>query len=93
MKKEQIENNNQNNNQNVVYVTVVNQGYECVDSINYGLAALLSFFIPGLGQIYKGQLLNGICWFFFVILGYGLIVPGIILHICCVVGANSPKNK
>lgn len=53
-----------------------------------GLAAFLSFLIPGLGQLYKGQVLNGIVWFIFVVFGYAaFIVPGLILHILCIVGA------
>jgi TM2 domain-containing membrane protein YozV len=55
-----------------------------------GLAAVLSFFLPGLGQLYKGQILNGIVWFFFVILGYAaLILPGLLLHLFCIIGAAS----
>jgi hypothetical protein len=55
-----------------------------------GLAALLSFFIPGLGQLYKGQILNGIVWFFMVGFGYmALILPGLVLHFFCVLGALS----
>jgi TM2 domain-containing membrane protein YozV len=55
-----------------------------------GLAAVLSFLLPGLGQLYKGQIINGICWFLFVGLGYAaLIVPGLILAFCCVLGALS----
>lgn len=55
-----------------------------------GLAAVLSFFMPGLGQLYKGQILNGIVWFFVVGLGYvALIVPGLVLHLFCVLGALS----
>ena len=55
-----------------------------------GLAALLSFFLPGLGQLYKGQLINGIVWFVFVSMGYvALVVPGLILHFFCVLGALS----
>ena len=34
-----------------------------------GLAAVLSFFIPGLGQIYNGAFLRGIFWL--------IITPGI----------------
>jgi TM2 domain-containing membrane protein YozV len=57
---------------------------------NPAVAALLSLFFPGLGQIYKGQLLNGLAWIFFVTLGYiCFIVPGLVLHLCCVVGAAS----
>jgi TM2 domain-containing membrane protein YozV len=55
-----------------------------------GIAAVLSFFIPGLGQLYKGQILNGIAWFLFVLIGYAaLIVPGLILHVFCIIGALS----
>lgn len=52
------------------------------------VAALLSFIIPGLGQMYKGQIFNGIAWFVVVIVGYALlVVPGIILHLICILGA------
>jgi TM2 domain-containing membrane protein YozV len=55
-----------------------------------GLAAVLSFFVPGLGQLYKGQILNGIVWFFMVGLGYvALILPGLVLHLLCIIGAAS----
>ena len=54
------------------------------------LAAVLSFFLPGLGQLYKGQIINGIIWFFMVMCGYAaLILPGLILHFFCVLGALS----
>jgi hypothetical protein len=35
-----------------------------------GVAMILSLFIPGLGQIYKGQLFNGFLWSFLVLVGY-----------------------
>lgn len=55
-----------------------------------GLAAVLSFFVPGLGQLYKGQIVNGIVWFFLVGLGYlALVLPGLVLHFFCVLGALS----
>jgi TM2 domain-containing membrane protein YozV len=55
-----------------------------------GLAAVLSFFVPGLGQLYKGQILNGIVWFFMVGFGYmALILPGLLLHLFCIIGAAS----
>lgn len=55
-----------------------------------GIAAICSFFIPGLGQIYKGQVLNGLCWLVLVLLGYVFfIVPGLILHALCLLGAAS----
>lgn len=55
-----------------------------------GLAAVLSFLVPGLGQLYKGQILNAIMWFFLVGIGYlALILPGLVLHFFCILGALS----
>lgn len=72
------------------------------DSINphpeqkYGFPALLSFFIPGLGQMVKGQILRGVLIFFGTIIGYMfLVIPGIIIHIWQIVDAynnNVPKK-
>ena len=54
------------------------------------VTAVLSFCVPGLGQLYKGQIINGIVWFFAVGLGYAaLILPGLLLHFFCIVGAAS----
>ena len=36
---------------------------------NPGIAAVLSFFIPGVGQIYNGKILRGIFWL--------IVTPGI----------------
>lgn len=56
---------------------------------NAGVAMLLSFLIPGLGQMYKGQVINGLAWLVAVIVGYVFfIIPGLILHLCCIVGAG-----
>jgi TM2 domain-containing membrane protein YozV len=69
-------------------VVVINQ--PPVQRWSPGLAAVLSFFLPGLGQLYKGQIINGIIWFFMVMCGYAaLIVPGLVLHFFCVLGALS----
>ncbi|MFM7242926.1 MAG: GYF domain-containing protein [Planctomycetaceae bacterium] len=55
-----------------------------------GLAAVLSFLLPGLGQVYKGQVINGLVWFVLVGLGYlALVLPGLVLHFFCIVGAAS----
>lgn len=54
------------------------------------IAAMLSLVWPGLGQIYKGQLVNGLVWMLVVFLGYAaFIIPGLCLHLCCVIGAAS----
>lgn len=55
-----------------------------------GVAAVLSLVIPGAGQMYKGQVVSGLCWLLMVVVGYAaFIVPGIVLHVCCVLGAAS----
>ena len=55
-----------------------------------GIAALLSFIIPGAGQMYKGDVGIGLLWLLFVIIGYAFfIVPGLILHLICIVTATS----
>ena len=55
---------------------------------NPGIAAVLSFFIPGLGQIYRGKIFRGLLWMAAVAVGYWLlIVPGLILHLLCIIAA------
>jgi hypothetical protein len=51
---------------------------------------VLSFFWPGLGQMYKGQILNGFVWMFLVFAGdFFCVVPGSFLHVICIFGAAS----
>lgn len=51
-------------------------------------AAVLSFFVPGLGQMCSGRVPAGLLWMMFTCLGYVcFIVPGIVLHILCVINA------
>jgi TM2 domain-containing membrane protein YozV len=53
------------------------------------VAAVLSFFIPGLGQIYRGDIFAGFIWLIVVIVGYVmLILPGFLLHIVCIITAT-----
>lgn len=55
-----------------------------------GTAALLSLLLPGAGQMYKGNLGVGLLWMLFVAIGYAmLIVPGLILHLICIITASS----
>ena len=54
----------------------------------HGVPAILSFFIPGLGQIVKGQVGKGILIFFGFIIGcFMLVLPGIIIWIWQLVDA------
>ena len=55
-----------------------------------GVAALLSFLIPGAGQIYKGSIGIGLLWLICVVTGYVMMIfPGVVLHIICVYKAYS----
>lgn len=63
---------------------------------NPGAAAVLSLFIPGAGQIYRGKLGPGLLWLFGTALGYVLLVlPGLVLHIICIVDAykGDPRKR
>jgi TM2 domain-containing membrane protein YozV len=58
------------------------------------LAAFLSFLIPGVGQLYRGQIAAGLLWFFLVPLAYVLfVIPGLILHIICIFGAIAGNSR
>jgi hypothetical protein len=53
-----------------------------------GVAAVLSLFFPGVGQIYKGDVLLGLLWLVAVPLGYlCFLVPGLVLHLLCILTA------
>lgn len=68
-----------------------NQGYQqpIVVAQSSALGGLLSFFIPGLGQLCTGRPLAGIVWFIATIIGYAaFIFPGLVLHLICIVDAS-----
>ena len=59
-----------------------------------GLAAFISFLLPGTGQMYGGKVGKGIIWLIAGVLGYWLwVVPGVIIHICCIVNAYKTIQK
>lgn len=59
-----------------------------------GVAAVMSFFIPGLGHLYKGRVLAGIFWFCFTVGGYAMmIVPGVLLHLFVIYEAYNGPSK
>lgn len=52
------------------------------------VGALLSFLIPGLGQMVQGRVGVGVLWLVATMVGYMmLILPGFILHVVCIVDA------
>lgn len=56
--------------------------------ISGGAAAILSFFIPGLGQLCQGRWIMGFLAFVLTLVGYMLfIVPGLIFHLLTIVDA------
>jgi len=58
-----------------------------------GIAAVMSFFMPGLGQLYKGHLPSGLALFCCTLVGYGLfIIPGIFFHIVAVFDAGNHEK-
>jgi TM2 domain-containing membrane protein YozV len=53
---------------------------------NAGLAAVLSFFIPGLGQLYNGKFLRAIFWFI-VTPGMWIGTGGLLGWVCHLIAA------
>jgi TM2 domain-containing membrane protein YozV len=63
------------------------------DKHNLGLAAVLSFFFPGVGQIYKGQVGRGILYFFGIAFLYHSVIfipVALIFHLFIIIGASRP---
>jgi TM2 domain-containing membrane protein YozV len=57
------------------------------------LAAILSAFIPGAGHVYTGRVFAAILWFVVVGIAYGLIIPGLILHLVAIGSAASSARR
>jgi TM2 domain-containing membrane protein YozV len=57
------------------------------------LAAILSAFIPGAGHVYTGRVFAAIMWFVVVGIAYGLIVPGLILHLFAIGSAAASARR
>ena len=55
---------------------------------NLGLAGVLSFLLPGLGQIYRGEVVVGMFWMMLTFAGYlACFFPGLLLHLVSIVFA------
>lgn len=61
---------------------------------NKGVAMVLSFLIPGLGQLYRQRLLKAFGFFIAAIIGYCFfILPGIFIHLLNIIDAGSNYAK
>jgi len=81
-------NNNLTAKENTKVIQVIHENVN-IPKWNVGTAIVLSFFVPGTGQMYKGQIFNGLFWLFTVTIGYFFFfVPGLILHLFCLIGAS-----
>ena len=59
-----------------------------------GAAAAFSFLIPGLGQLYKGEVMAAFGWWLFTGLGYlCCLIPGMIMHTLCIFSAASGGHR
>ena len=50
-------------------------------------AAMLTALVPGAGHAYAGSALAAVLWFMAVGVGYALVLPGLLLHVWCMVSA------
>jgi len=55
---------------------------------NPGVAAILSFFIPGVGQIYNGRILRGLFWLI-ITPGFWVGTGGLLGWVCHLASAYS----
>ena len=61
---------------------------------NPGVAMVLSFFWPGVGQMYAGNVGRGLGWMFGTWVGYAmLVIPGVIAHIMNVINARETAEE
>jgi TM2 domain-containing membrane protein YozV len=64
----------------------MNSEGERKDMSNPGTAAVLSFFIPGVGQIYNGKILRGIFWLI-ITPGFWIGTGGTLGWVCHIISA------
>jgi TM2 domain-containing membrane protein YozV len=64
-----------------------------IDKKFKGLPAVLSFFIPGLGQLYRGQILPFLFFLLVTPIGYTfLFLPGLALHFFSIIHAGASRD-
>ena len=57
------------------------------------MAAILSFFIPGLGHLILGRPFTGLFLLVLCVVGYFLVVPGLIVHVFAIWHAHQLSRK
>jgi TM2 domain-containing membrane protein YozV len=57
-----------------------------------GVAAVLSLFVPGVGQIYNGDFLRGIFWLI-ITPGFWIGTGGLLGWVCHVIAAYTAYNR
>lgn len=57
------------------------------------LAAVLTAFVPGAGHVYTGRIAAAVVWFIAVGVAYGLILPGLILHVAAMISASRSARR
>lgn len=57
------------------------------------IAAALTAVVPGAGHLYAGHVLAALVWFVCVGAAYALIVPGLVLHLFCMVSAAAAARR
>jgi TM2 domain-containing membrane protein YozV len=60
---------------------------------NPSLAGFCSSVLPGLGQIYNGQIVKGYCFFFLTLAGLVLILPGLLVWLYAMYDAYDVAGK
>jgi TM2 domain-containing membrane protein YozV len=68
------------------------EGGKMTDSNKSGIAAVLSLFIPGVGQIYNGDFLRGIFWLI-VTPGMWIGTGGLLGWVCHVIAAGTAYHR
>lgn len=57
-----------------------------------GVAAVLSFFIPGIGQIYNGDILRGLFWLI-ITPGFWIGTGGLLGFVCHAISAATAYSR